>query len=123
MYLPAQAVQALFAALQERFAHATLIMDAYTSFAVRASRYSNPIRSVGAGVITGVDDPTLLETSEGVRFLQRLSLTPEEKIRELHGFDRAFFRFMFAGKTTDRIYRLYTYDITQTGQAEQLTVQ
>jgi len=83
-------------------------MDVYTEFGVKASAWKNPIQAVGASVCTGVDEPQELETGK-LRFVKGLNMTPEEKIMELSGFERAFFRLMFAGKATDSIYRIYTY--------------
>ena len=114
MYLPLEQLKELFTALQAHFDRALIIMDTYTQFAVRASKHANPIKAVGAGVITGIDDPHTLEQNPGIRVTGQLSLTPEAKIRELPGFDAWFFRLMFAGKATDGIYRLYTFQLENT---------
>lgn len=111
MYLTIEELKELFARLQAHFAHVSVIADAYTLFAVKASKFSNPVRSVGAEIISGLDDPGVLEINSGIRFQKQLSLTPEEKIQELPKFDARFFRTVFAGKATDKLYRLYTYEI------------
>lgn len=108
MYLPQDKLTGLFAAIEAHFGTADIIADAYTSFAVKASAWSNPIKSVGAGVITGIDDPKMLETGN-IRFKDSLSMTPESMVNELTGFERIFFKLMFTGKATDKIYRIYTY--------------
>lgn len=110
MYLPMDRLKALLEAIQRRFGRGAVILDAYTRFAVRASKYANPIKAVGAGVITGIDDPEMLSGPE-IRFREQRSLTPETLICELDGFDAWFFRKMFAGKATDGLYRLYTYSL------------
>lgn len=113
MYLPMEQLKLLLCRLQARFPRVLLLMDAYTEFGVKASKFSNPIKSVGAGVVTGVDDPHTLEVNGNIRFKQRLSMTPEEKILELSPEEQAFFRTMFAGKAAERLYRLYAYELTQ----------
>lgn len=113
MYLPMEQLKLLLGRIQQRFPRVLLILDTYTRFGVKASKYSNPIKTVGAGVVTGVDDPHILELNGKIRFTQQLSMTPEEKISELPREDQSFFRTMFAGKATERIYRLYTYELTR----------
>ncbi len=115
MYLERSALERLFAALQEHFERAELITDVYTELAARLSRRSNPIKDVGAGLVYGVDDARELEINDGVKFTDELSMTPGSKISELHGFERAFFKGMFAGRMTNKIYRLYTYELRRLG--------
>lgn len=114
MYLERGALERLFAALQAHFESAELIMDVYTELAARLSQRSNPIKDVGAGLVYGVDDARELETNGGIKFTGELSMTPESKTAELHGFERAFFKWMFAGRMTSKIYRLYTYSLRGT---------
>lgn len=108
MYLPLEKIRDIFSAVEQKFEAAEIIMDVYTEFGVKASKWKNPIKTVGAGVITGIDDPKLLETGN-IRFSEQLSMTPERLVNRLAGFERAFFGTVLAGKATDGIYRIYTY--------------
>ena len=81
-------------------------MDAYTRRAVQLSRYGNPIRTVGAAATTGIDDPKQLN---GLVFDRQLSIKKKKKISELKGFERNFFRKMYAGRMAEGLYRLYTF--------------
>ena len=109
MYLPMERLTALFAALGKHFSTCEIVMDVYTEFAVRASRYRNPIKSVGAGVCTGVDVPQRLENEE-IQYRESLSMTPQWLTNQLSGMERWFFCLMFAGKATEAIYRMYTFE-------------
>ena len=109
MYLPLEDLRRLFGALQARFDRLAIILDAYTQLAVRTSSFKNPIRSVGASVVTGIDDPGVLTLPGRLAFSGQLSLTPEEELSQLKGFEGWFFRRMFAGRATGHLYRLYTY--------------
>ena len=109
MYLDPDKLKELFLALQEHFTTVSLIMDVYTSFGVKASKYKNPVNTVGAGVMNGIDDPKILELNQGILMTKKLSLTPPHFVEQLSGFDKAFFQKMFTGKTADRIYRMYEY--------------
>ena len=111
MYLERAALERLIAALQAHFESAALITDVYTSFAARLSLRSNPINDVGAGLVYGIDDPRELEINSGVKFSGELSMTPESMIAELSGLERVIFKSVFAGRLSEKIYRLYTYEL------------
>lgn len=110
MYLSKDAAANLFAAISEKFPKAEIIMDVYTSLAVKATRYKNPIKDVGALASFGVDDPAVFESGR-INFFGEVCMTPEERINELSGFEKAFFRKMFAGSFAKKFYKIYTYKI------------
>lgn len=117
MYLQQTDVEALFLALQKRFAKTVVIMDAYTSFAVRASRYKNPINTVGASVAYGLDDPAAITgIGPGIRLLEEPSLTPRDMVDQLRGMEKWMFRRLFCGPLSGRLYRrlyrLFVFEIT-----------
>ena len=110
MYLSEAAIKNLFNAVSENFPEAEIIMDVYTKKAVKASRIKNPIQDVGALPSFGVDDALIFET-EKIKFSGEIEMTPGEKINELSGFERAFFKKMFAGKFAKSLYKIFTYKI------------
>ena len=105
MYFKSEELLELLSRLAERFGTVSLLMDCYTVFAAKASKYKNPVNEGGVTQLYGVDDPRELETE--LAFLGEHDLTPPELISKLSGFDRGFFRLMFAGKAAKKIYRLY----------------
>ena len=112
MYFTRKELLELLSRLAERFAKVTVLMDCYTVFAARASKYKNPVNEVGVTQLYGVDDPRELETGTGLAFLGECDLTPPDLISQLSGFDRDFFRLVFAGNAAKKIYRLYAYGTT-----------
>ena len=110
MYLSKDGVEHLFEALSEKFPKAEIIMDVYTNLAVKATRYKNPIKDVGALASFGVDDPGIFEKGR-IGFSGEICMTPEEMINELSGFEKAFFKKMFAGSFAKKLYKIYTYSI------------
>ena len=102
--LTSEQLAALCAVLPET----EIIMDVYTEKAVKASRIKNPIQDVGALPSFGVDDPSVFEF-EKIKFSGEKEMTPEEKINELSGFEKAFFKKMFAGSFAKKLYKIYTY--------------
>ena len=75
---------------------------------VKASKIKNPIKEVGALPSFGADDPLVFE-SEKIKFSGEKEMTPEEKINELQGFEKAFFKKMFAGSFAKKLYKIYTF--------------
>lgn len=108
MYMTLPELLALLKALKDHFEELYLLMDCYTVFAAKASKYKNPVNEVGVTTLYGMDDPKAPEAS-GLIFQQELALTPEALILELTGFERWFFRGMFAGSMAKKIYRLFEY--------------
>ena len=111
MYLRREELCCLLAALNARFENLHILMDCYTEFAAKASKYKNPVNEVGVTTLYGLDDPKLLE-SPGLRFVREWDFTPEDLIAQLPGSDRWFFRAMFAGSAAKKIYRLYELERT-----------
>ncbi len=113
MYLTGGEIGSLFLALQNQFTRVRLLMDCYTVFGAKASRFKNPVNDVGAKIVSGIDHPEAFEQNEGIHFTRELDMTPSELIDELSAFEQTFFKLMFAGKTAKKIYRLYEYKINK----------
>ena len=108
MYLNREALAKLLARLEERFENAALLMDCYTEFAAKASRYKNPINDVGVTKVYGLDEPKLLEAGELI-FRKEWDMTPPDLIDQLQGMEKVIFKKLYAGKIARKMYRLYEY--------------
>ena len=106
MYLTNGQLRALFAVLQEKYGSVHILMDIYTVFGAKASRYKNPINDVGVTTVYGIDDISDLLKGLQIRFKAEHSLTPPDLVNELKGSEKTFFKLMFTGKMYKRIYRL-----------------
>ena len=109
MYLSEKAIKNLFEAMSERFGKVKIVMDVYTELAVKMSKYKNPIKDVGAGATFGTSEHGVFE-NEKIRFCGELCMTPDGMINELSGFEKAFFKKMFAGKFAKKLYKIFTYE-------------
>lgn len=109
MYLKLQELVQLMNALQAQFENVHIFMDCYTEFAAKASKYKNPIKTVGAQTVYGLDEPKYLEEQTGIRFAAEHDMTPMELINELKGFERSFFKYVLGGKLSKKMYRLFEY--------------
>lgn len=108
MYLSLEELQRLLFVLANNFTEMYLLMDCYTSFAAKASKYKNPINDVGVTEVYGLDDPKLLENS-GLKFIEEYEMTPQNLINELKGIERSVFEKLYAGSIAKKMYRLYGY--------------
>ena len=91
MYLEDSKIKQLFNSLGEQFEKVFVLMDCYTTFAAKMSKYKNPINEVGVTKVYGIDQPKLLEKG-GVCFLQELDMTPEKYINELNGLEKRYLK-------------------------------
>lgn len=110
MYLPRQALLDLLARIANHFASVQILMDCYTQFGAKASKYKNPINEVGVTTVYGLDDPLILADGTGLSFLAEHSLTPDDLIRQLKPWEQTIFRSLFAGSMAKKIYKLYEYE-------------
>ncbi|MDE6312532.1 MAG: class I SAM-dependent methyltransferase [Lachnospiraceae bacterium] len=111
MYLKNQEVANLFVALQKRFEKVSVLMDVYTTFGAKATKYKNPINDVGVTKVYGVDHGEFVVVNDGIKFIKEHAMTPASLVNELKGFDKFFFSSIFAGNIASKIYRLYEYRI------------
>ena len=109
MYLQIEELKSLLKALRSHFADVAILMDCYTTFAAKASKYKNPINDVGVTVVYGLDEPKILEDGTGISFFQEYEMTPEEMIDELKGMEKVIFKKVYAGKISKKMYRLYEF--------------
>ena len=109
MYMQTEELQQVFANLVAHFEEVTILMDCYTTFAAKASKYKNPINDVGVTTVYGLDEPRALETERGIAFVKEHEMTPEDLVNELKGMERAIFKKLFAGKISQKMYHLYEY--------------
>ena len=108
MYLKREELCQVFEVLSGHFEKIVVLMDCYTEFAAKASKYKNPINDVGVTQVYGMDDPASVEC-EDIRFAGELDMTPEDLINQLRGSERLVFSKLYAGAVARKMYRLYEY--------------
>lgn len=104
MYLHPEELKQALGNLYAHFGRVQILMDCYTEFAARASRYKNPINDVGVTQVYGLDEPQALKG-----FLREHEMTPKDLIEQLQGMERRIFRRLFAGSIAKKMYRLYEF--------------
>lgn len=107
MYLTNDQLYQFLNALQEKYVQLHVLMDIYTEFGAKASKYKNPVNDVGVTNVYGVKDIKELLKGSKISVKAEHTFTPEALIRELKPLESCFFRLLFTGKMYSKIYRLY----------------
>jgi len=108
MYLTQEELRRAMEQLCGRFDQLMVLMDCYSEFAAKASKYKNPINDVGVTQVYGLDEPRVLE-DWGLRFVREHEMTPVDMIGQLNGMEKWIFRRLYAGEMAKKMYRLYEY--------------
>ena len=109
MYIQLEELQALLKGVCIHFKQTKVLMDCYTTFAAKASKYKNPINDVGVTTVYGLDEPRLLEDGTGLHFVKEHEMTPGVLVNELVGMEKAIFKRVFGGAISKKMCRLYEY--------------
>ena len=108
MYLTPRELHRLFRNLGAHFEEIVLLMDCYTVFAAKMSKYKNPVNDVGVTQVYGMDDPESASDG-GLHFVHEHTMTPQKYIDELRGGEKFVFRKLYAGGFSKKLYRLFEY--------------
>lgn len=109
MYLRLEELQGLFRALAARFEEIVLLTDCYTVLAAKLSGMRNPVKDVGVHTVYGLDDPAVLQAG-GLTYVQAHEMTPKSYTEALCGAEKAVFQKLYAGRMSEKLYRLYEYE-------------
>ena len=109
MYMQPDELQILLNTLSSHFTHVKLLIDCYTDFAAKASRYKNPINEVGVTEVYGIDNPQILTKNTGLHFVRKHTMTPDCMLQQLTKTEQFIFNIFYSGKIADKMYRLYEY--------------
>ena len=107
MYLTSDQLHTFLQVLQEKYPKLHILMDVYTVFGAKASRFKNPVNDVGVTKLYGVDNLESILNGLPIRVKAEHSFTPEHLVKELNPTEQAFFRMLFNRKIYQKVYRLY----------------
>ncbi|MBR2341714.1 MAG: class I SAM-dependent methyltransferase [Clostridia bacterium] len=109
MYLTNEDLSKLFRTLDKKFSEISLLVDVYTEFGAKISKYKNPVNEVSAHTMYGLNEPTRILLDTAIQFVQHRELTPVSLINELKGAEKFTFKKLFAGNFSKKLYRMYEY--------------
>ncbi len=110
MYLTKEQIHEFLRTMKEKYHALHVLMDVYTEFGAKASKYKNPVNDVGVTTLYGIDRIGDVIAGTGLQLKKEHSFTPDHLVDELKAADRRIFRFLFTGKAYRKIYRLYEMD-------------
>lgn len=108
MYLELSELRSVLGAVCGHFDGASVLIDCYSVFAAKMSKYKNPVNDVGVTSVHGIDDPTVVG-SDSAAYVKEHCMTPENYIDGLTGTEKLIFRKLYAGGFAKKLYRLYEY--------------
>lgn len=111
MYLKNEQINAMFRELAKKYKSLNILMDVYTVFGAKASKYKNPVNDVGVTTVWGIDDIQSVLAGTDIICKKEHSLTPDYLVNELKLYERLFFKMMFNGSLYRKIYRLYELEL------------
>ena len=109
MYLKNEEITQLLTALSEKFNKVSVLMDAYSVFAAKMSKFKNPINDVGVNIVYGIDEPEAIVEGIPLNFVGEKDMTPADMIDQLQGMDKKIFQKLYAGRIANKLYKLYEY--------------
>ncbi len=107
MYLSEAQLQQFFHTLKSKYTHLYVLMDVYTQFGAKASKYKNPVNDVGVTRLYGFDRIEDIIRGTDLQLIQEHSFTPEHLVAELRPMEKRIFKLLFTGPMYRKIYRLY----------------
>lgn len=107
MYLTNLELFRFLQALQNKYDELHILMDVYTIFGAKASKFKNPVNDVGVTELYGIDDIQSLLGDLRLHVKAEHTFTPANLVDELRPSEKSFFRKMFTGSIYRKIYRLY----------------
>ena len=111
MYLTNLELKQLISNIGKHFETLNLLMDCYSLFAAKMSKYKNPVNDVGVTQVFGIDNPELVVDSN-VLFKKEHEMIPIKYIEELEGLEKFIFRKLYAGNLSKKLYKLYEFEKT-----------
>lgn len=109
MYLTNSELKKLISNIGNHFESVNLLMDCYSMFAAKMSKYKNPVKDVGVTQVYGLDNPKLVVDSN-VFFKKEHEMTPIKYIEELEGLEKFIFKRLYAGNLSKKLYKLYEFE-------------
>ena len=108
MYLTINEMKTIINNLCSHFENVSLLVDCYTSFSAKMSKYKNPINNIEKIKVYGINSPKDYHC-ENFNFVKEHALTPKKYINELKGYERFIFSNLYAGCFSKKLYRLFEY--------------
>jgi len=110
MYLSEEEIKEILVAIESKFKNVTLIFDAYSKKAVKASKIKNPVNQMNAQIKYGLDKmEDFLKLNSNLKFVNDYVI--EYKEENLKGLTKTIFEKVYCGKIAQSYYKIYEFKL------------
>lgn len=110
MYLSEEEIKEILVAIDNKFKNVTLIFDAYSKKAVKASKIKNPVNQMNAQIKYGLDKmEDFLKLNSNLKFVNDYVI--EYKEENLKGITKTIFEKVYCGKIAQSYYKIYEFKL------------
>ena len=110
MYLSEDEIKDILVAINNKFKNITLIFDAYSKKAVKASKIKNPVNQMNAQIKYGLDKiEDFLKLNSNLKFVNDYVI--EYKEENLKGLTKTIFEKVYCGKIAQSYYKIYEFKL------------
>ncbi|MBO5476754.1 MAG: class I SAM-dependent methyltransferase [Clostridia bacterium] len=110
MYLSEEEIKDILVAINNKFKNVTLIFDAYSKKAVKASKIKNPVNQMNAQIKYGLDKmEDFLKLNSNLKFVNEYVI--EYKKENLKGITKTIFEKVYCGKIAQSYYKIYEFKL------------
>ena len=110
MYFSFTQLQNLLSRIETHFRNVYLLMDCYSNFAAKASKYKNPINDVGVHSVYGLDNPASLCTNMKMKYKEEKEMTPISLIEQLDKSEQLIFKKLYSSGFAKNLYHMYEFE-------------
>jgi O-methyltransferase involved in polyketide biosynthesis len=112
MYLPEGKVKELILRLREIFPGSEIAFDAFSALTARSVKRAASLKTTGASVRWGIDDPKTIEDwAPGIRLKEEWGFTQSEDIRKMNLGNRLMFRLAGLFPAATKAHRVLYYSL------------
>lgn len=112
MYLSEEELQDVISGINDKLGSVTLLFDAYSKKAVKASKYKNPVNQMNASIKWGMDELSdFSKLNDNLEFVKEFVIKHEEK--NLRGLTKFIFENLYCGKISEKYYKIYEFKINK----------
>lgn len=108
MYLSEEELKNVINGINEKIGKVTLVFDAYSKKAVKASKYKNPVKQMNALIKWGMNEPDdFVKLHSNLEFVKSYLIKYEEN--KLKAFTKFIFDNLYCGKIAQSYYKIYEF--------------
>ncbi len=111
MYLSENEIKELLNQISNKFKNVTLMFDAYSKKAVKASKIKNPVKQMNANIKYGFSNPNdFLKLNNNLKYLNTYIIKKDNN--NLKKLTRFIFNHLYCGKISQSYYKIYEFLLT-----------